>query len=46
MLSGLGPAEHLALREVEVLLDRPSVGENLSDHAAVQLVWTTQSAPV
>ena len=42
MLSGIGPAEHLALREVEVLLDRPAVGENLSDHAGTQLVWTTQ----
>ena len=41
MLSGIGPAEHLAMREVEVLLDAPSVGENLSDHAATQLVWTT-----
>jgi choline dehydrogenase-like flavoprotein len=41
MLSGIGPAEHLALREVEVLLDRPTVGENLSDHAGTQLVWTT-----
>jgi choline dehydrogenase len=41
MLSGVGPAEHLTLRQVEVLLDRPAVGENLSDHAATQLVWTT-----
>ena len=41
MLSGVGPAEHLAMREIEVLLDRPGVGENLSDHAATQLVWTT-----
>lgn len=41
MLSGIGPAEHLGLREVEVLLDRPAVGENLSDHAGTQLVWTT-----
>ena len=41
MLSGVGPAEHLALREVEVLLDRPAVGENLSDHAATYMVWTT-----
>jgi choline dehydrogenase len=24
-----------------VLLDRPSIGENLSDHPATQLVWTT-----
>ena len=41
MLSGVGPAEHLAMREIEVLLDQPSVGANLSDHPATQLVWTT-----
>ncbi len=41
MLSGIGPAEHLTLREVEVLLDQPAVGENLSDHAASYCVWTT-----
>ena len=41
MLSGVGPAEHLAMREIEVLLDQPAVGENLSDHAATYGVWTT-----
>jgi choline dehydrogenase len=41
MLSGVGPAEHLAMREIEVLLDQPAVGQNLSDHPATQLVWTT-----
>src|ERR1700742_1712809 len=41
MLSGVGPAEHLAMREVEVLLDQPAVGENLSDHPASYEVWTT-----
>jgi choline dehydrogenase len=41
MLSGVGPAEHLALREIEPLLDHPAVGENLSDHAASYAVWTT-----
>ncbi len=41
MLSGVGPAEHLAMREIEVLLDQPAVGENLSDHAATYNVWTT-----
>jgi choline dehydrogenase-like flavoprotein len=41
MLSGVGPAEHLAMREVEILLDQPAVGENLSDHAASFNVWTT-----
>jgi choline dehydrogenase len=40
-LSGIGPAEHLALREVPVLVDQPEVGENLSDHPAVTHVWTT-----
>jgi choline dehydrogenase len=29
------------MREIEVLLDQPSVGENLSDHPATQLIWTT-----
>jgi choline dehydrogenase len=41
MLSGIGPAEHLALREIEVLLDQPLVGENLIDHPAVSTVFTT-----
>jgi len=41
MLSGVGPAEHLMMREVEVLHDQPAIGENLSDHPATQLVWTT-----
>jgi choline dehydrogenase len=41
MLSGVGPAEHLAMREIELLLDQPAVGENLSDHAAAFNVWTT-----
>ena len=41
MLSGVGPAEHLALREVEPLLNQPAVGANLSDHAASFAVWTT-----
>ena len=41
MLSGVGPAEHLTMREVEVVLDQPAVGENLSDHPAAYGVWTT-----
>lgn len=41
MLSGIGPAEHLMMREVEVLLDQPAVGANLSDHPATYAVWTT-----
>jgi len=42
MLSGVGPAEHLTLRELEVVLDQPAVGENLSDHAATYAVWGTE----
>jgi choline dehydrogenase len=41
MLSGIGPADHLAMREIEPRLDLPAVGENLSDHAAAYNVWTT-----
>jgi choline dehydrogenase len=41
MLSGIGQAEHLTMREIEVLLDQPAVGENLGDHPASYRVWTT-----
>jgi choline dehydrogenase len=41
MLSGVGPAEHLAMREIELLLDQPAVGENLGDHPATYTVFTT-----
>jgi choline dehydrogenase-like flavoprotein len=42
MLSGVGEPEHLTMREIEIVLEQPSVGENLSDHPATQLVWTTE----
>ena len=32
MLSGVGPAEHLAEHGIEVVADRPGVGQNLQDH--------------
>ena len=32
MLSGIGPADHLAEHGVEVVADRPGVGQNLQDH--------------
>ena len=41
MLSGIGEPEHLTMREIEVVLEQPAVGENLSDHPAAQLVWST-----
>lgn len=40
-LSGVGPADHLRSRGIDVVLDQPEVGSNLSDHPAVPLVWTT-----
>ena len=39
MLSGVGPAGHLREFGVEVLLDQPEVGANLSDHAATEAIW-------
>jgi choline dehydrogenase len=41
-LSGVGPAEHLMVKEVEVVHDAPAVGENLVDHPATSLVFTTE----
>lgn len=32
MLSGIGPADHLAEHGVDVVVDRPGVGQNLQDH--------------
>ena len=32
MLSGIGPAKHLAEHGIEMIADRPGVGQNLQDH--------------
>ena len=32
MLSGIGPAEHLKKMGIELIADRPGVGQNLQDH--------------
>lgn len=37
MLSGIGPAEHLASHGITVLVDAPEVGENLQDHLVAGL---------
>jgi choline dehydrogenase len=42
MLSGIGPAEHLASRLIEPILDRPMVGRNLQDHVTVWALWRTK----
>lgn len=35
MLSGVGPAQHLRAHGIDVVLDRPGVGQNLQDHPSV-----------
>ena len=37
MLSGIGPAAHLAEHGIDVVADRPGVGENLQDHLEVYI---------
>ncbi len=37
MLSGIGPASHLAKHGVQVVADRPGVGQNLQDHLEVYI---------
>ncbi|KAI4148035.1 MAG: hypothetical protein LQ341_001679 [Variospora aurantia] len=39
MLSGIGPRQHLEQHGVEVMLDLPGVGSELSDHTAVPVAW-------
>lgn len=42
MLSGIGPAAHLADHGISVLADLPGVGENLMDHHEVPIVASTR----
>ncbi|NRB17351.1 MAG: choline dehydrogenase [Rhodobacteraceae bacterium] len=37
MLSGIGPAQHLAEHGIELVADRPGVGQNLQDHLELYL---------
>ena len=41
MLSGLGPAQHLAEHGIKTICDLPGVGENLQDHHEVPVVAQT-----
>jgi len=43
MLSGIGPAQHLKERGIDVVLDRPEVGSNLQDHIDYVSGWSTDS---
>ncbi|MDQ6873967.1 MAG: GMC family oxidoreductase N-terminal domain-containing protein [Actinomycetota bacterium] len=42
MLSGIGPAAHLAEHAIEVAVDLPGVGANLQDHPIVPVLWFTR----
>ena len=37
MLSGIGPAQHLTEFGINVIADRPGVGQNLQDHPEIYL---------
>ncbi|MGH3975719.1 MAG: GMC family oxidoreductase [Pseudonocardiaceae bacterium] len=39
MLSGIGPGDHLAEHGIQVLVDAPGVGQDLSDHLLVPLTF-------
>jgi choline dehydrogenase len=41
MLSGIGPGAHLRSCGIDVIRDAPSVGANLSDHVATEVLWMT-----
>lgn len=45
MLSGIGPAAHLAEHGIEVVADRPGVGANLQDHLELYLQYAA-SQPI
>lgn len=42
MLSGIGPAAHLAEHGIDVVSDLSGVGQRLQDHPAVPMIWHTR----
>ncbi len=46
MLSGIGPAEHLAAHGIELLVDSPGVGSNLQDHPEGVIQWEAKKPMV
>jgi choline dehydrogenase-like flavoprotein len=44
MLSGIGPAAHLAGHGIQVRVDSPGVGQNLQDHNSVVVSMSTSGA--
>ncbi len=43
-LSGVGPGDELRKHGIDVAVDLPAVGSNLSDHPVVQMVYPARSA--
>ncbi len=43
MLSGIGPADHLAELGIDLAVDLPGVGANLHDHLLSPLIFTTET---
>jgi choline dehydrogenase len=41
MLSGIGPADHIATRMIEPLVDIPQIGQNLQDHIQLWPAWAS-----
>jgi len=39
MLSGVGPAAHLAQFDIPLVLDKPGVGQNLQDHLQLRTIY-------
>ncbi|TLP74212.1 GMC family oxidoreductase [Nesterenkonia sphaerica] len=46
MLSGIGPAAHLAEHGIEVRVDSPGVGEHLQDHPEAVIAWEAKQPMV
>jgi choline dehydrogenase len=44
MLSGIGPGKHLQQNDIPVLVDNPSVGQNLQDHLQFRLIFKASKA--
>ena len=42
MLSGIGPAEHLRKHGINVVADRPGVGQNLQDHLELYIQYASK----
>ncbi len=45
MLSGIGPADHLRALGIDVVVDLPGVGSNLSDHIETPVTWASSRDP-